>query len=133
MANAMLCYVESRCAWFTTQPVQKQWGDDWNDAPYEHNAGDPYEYSPRDGREPYRLYRAYFEANYETPADRAWSGNSWVSVETINSGAMAWLSPTQEGLPPIMAGTTLRDFIRIILDGGGSVYLSYGREKDDER
>lgn len=37
-----LCYVEGDWAYFTTQPLDKQWGDDWDDAPYEHNAGEPY-------------------------------------------------------------------------------------------
>lgn len=38
-----LCYVKGSFAYFTTQELSKQWGDDWNDAPYEHNAGEPYE------------------------------------------------------------------------------------------
>lgn len=38
-----LCYIDGPWAYFTTQPVAEQWGDDWDDAPYEHNAGDPYE------------------------------------------------------------------------------------------
>ncbi len=37
-----LCYVEGSWAYFTTQELKNQWGDDWNDTPYEHNAGDPY-------------------------------------------------------------------------------------------
>lgn len=37
-----LCYVKGCFAYFTSQPVEEQWGDDWNDAPYEHNAGEPY-------------------------------------------------------------------------------------------
>lgn len=41
--HAVPCYVEGNRAWFTTQSLDKQWGDDWNDAPYEHNAGRPYE------------------------------------------------------------------------------------------
>jgi len=38
-----LCYVERQWAYFTTRPIAEQWGDDWDDAPYEHNAGEPYE------------------------------------------------------------------------------------------
>lgn len=38
-----LCYIDGPWAFFTTQSLDKQWGDDWNDAPYEHNAGDPHE------------------------------------------------------------------------------------------
>lgn len=43
MTQPMLCYVKEPWAYFTTQPLDKQWGDDWNDAPYEHNAEEPYE------------------------------------------------------------------------------------------
>lgn len=39
----VLCYVRSPWAYFTTRPLFEQWGDDWNDAPYEHNAGEPYD------------------------------------------------------------------------------------------
>ena len=41
--DPILCYVDEPWAYFTTQDLDKQWGDDWNDAPYEHNAGTPYE------------------------------------------------------------------------------------------
>lgn len=40
--KAVLCYVDGNKAWFTTKPLAEQWGDDWDDAPYEHNAGQPY-------------------------------------------------------------------------------------------
>ena len=37
-----LCYVSGCFAYFTSKDLTEQWGDDWNDAPYEHNAGEPY-------------------------------------------------------------------------------------------
>lgn len=39
-----LCYIDddTATAYFTTQPLAEAWGDDWDDAPYEHNAGTPY-------------------------------------------------------------------------------------------
>jgi hypothetical protein len=40
--NAVLCYVKESSAWFTTRPLGEQRGDDWEDAPYEHNASEPY-------------------------------------------------------------------------------------------
>ena len=42
MDTPRLCYIDNCWAYFTTQPLDKQWGDDWDDAPYEHNAGEPY-------------------------------------------------------------------------------------------
>ena len=49
--NYKLCYVDSdeyfdapMTLYFTElEDVTEQWGDDWDDAPYEHNAGTPYE------------------------------------------------------------------------------------------
>lgn len=38
----VLCYVDEPWAYFTTQKLEDQWGDDWEDSPYEHNAGKPY-------------------------------------------------------------------------------------------
>jgi hypothetical protein len=40
----VLCYATAGQAWFTTD-LDNQWGDDWNDAPLNCNAGTPYEYS----------------------------------------------------------------------------------------
>lgn len=37
-----LCYVEGNKAWFTDN-FENQWGDDWDDKPYEDNAGYPYD------------------------------------------------------------------------------------------
>ena len=41
-AKGVLCYVSGNQAWFTTQPLEKQWGEYWDDASHEHNAEDPY-------------------------------------------------------------------------------------------
>lgn len=38
-----LCYVDGQKAWFTDN-FEKQWGDDWNDKPYECNAEEPYDH-----------------------------------------------------------------------------------------
>ena len=35
--DRQLCYVEDQSACFTDN-FEGQWGDDWNDAPYEHKA-----------------------------------------------------------------------------------------------
>ncbi|OGN14800.1 MAG: hypothetical protein A3J47_00270 [Candidatus Yanofskybacteria bacterium RIFCSPHIGHO2_02_FULL_43_22] len=50
VGEPVLCFVEGNTAYFTTQELSKQWGDDWNDAPYEHNAERPY--GPCDHNEP---------------------------------------------------------------------------------
>ena len=37
-----LCYLENNIMYFTSD-IENQWGDDWDDRPYEHNAGKPYQ------------------------------------------------------------------------------------------
>ena len=127
--SARLCYVRHQFAFFTTQDVEKQWGDDWNDAPYEHNAGDPYlwgKYDEERGVPEWRVVRVAYEGPWETPEDRAPNGNSWYSVEQINAKQVAWLIPDRYDAskrPAIHAGTRLLEFMTTILAHGGQVYL----------
>ena len=92
-------------AYFTPLELNVQWGDDWNDAPYEYNAEIPYddvidEVETKDGfrvvaksheieilQVPFAI-RSY---DYKFPSDYQSSGNSHFSVEDINSGAVAWI------------------------------------------
>lgn len=125
---SVLCYVDECCwAYFTTQELSKQWGDDWNDAPYEHNAGTPY--SPYKPEDDWKIYKVGFDASYKTPCDCC--SNSQFSVEDINRGDIAWLRPWGDGTP-IHAGTTLSDFRSIIEASGGSVYEDM-REVESDR
>lgn len=118
-----LCYIDGNKAWFTSN-FEKQWGDDWNDAPYEHNAGDPYDHDydfPRGEELPIRLASIYFELprywNY-LPCD--YFTNSPYSVEAINKGAIAWIHTDDFN---IQAGTSLKEFIDTIKKHGGKIYL----------
>ena len=45
-----LCYIDGAWAYFTTQALADVIGDDWNDAPYECNAGAPYEWGAYDAQ-----------------------------------------------------------------------------------
>lgn len=117
-----LCYIDGPWAYFTDQPLKgdgRQWGDDWNDAPYEHNAGTPYDH---DGQQ---VQRVAWSGPFETPADIA-GGNSNYSVEDINAGAAAWLITErwsrQDKTIIIPAGTPMDDFIDMLWEGGGEVY-----------
>jgi len=121
--DAQLCYVKHGFAYFTTQPINMQWGDDWNDAPYEHNAGEPYgPLNEKDGRT-WQIFKLVYECDVETPAERA-NSNSHYSVEQINAGAVAWLTADEwaNHKTVIKAGTTMRDFIEKIQSAGGTVY-----------
>lgn len=124
--DARLCYVKNQWAYFTTQSLDKQWGDDWNDFPYEHNAGQPYKYGSHNqkrGDQPWEIVKIAFEGPFSTPADVA-CGRSFYSVEQINAGAVAWLT-TQYTKPVvnIYAGATVAEFIDLVKGAGGKVYL----------
>jgi len=116
-----LCYVDGAWAFFTTKPLTgegRQWGDDWNDAPYEHNAGTPYE------DEGYEIVKLAFDAELDQPGEGCY--NSPYSVEMINSGAIAWLrTPAWKSgdIVVIPAGTPVRDFVLLVKKAGGKVYF----------
>lgn len=139
--KGVLCYIESQRAFFTTLALADQWGDDWDDAPYEHNAGEPY--IPRcswdsvnkvavkdphdwnqDGTPKWHVFSVFFETDvYEAPATGY--GNSPWSVQAINNGNVAWLGQTHytgKSCKPIYAGTTYEEFCRLIAESGGAVY-----------
>jgi hypothetical protein len=124
----VLCYVNESWAYFTTKNLSEQWGDDWNDAPYEHNAEAPYEYSENDkskGLKPWDIVKVAWEGDFLEPSYS--HNNSPWSVQQINSGAIAWLrsNPWVSKEKPIViaAGTSLEDFCHLIKQGGGKVYL----------
>ncbi len=127
-----LCYVCPRtgAAWFTSCPLDLIWGDDWNDAPYEHNAGDPYEdHYEGEGmdrkRVPHTLMKAFWDSPGHESPNAGMTNTSW-SVKDINGGAVAWLTPARycsNPGRPIYAGTSLEEFIRLVEATGGEVYL----------
>ena len=141
MKNFKLCYIERGTAYFTTQDLDKQWGDDWNDVPYEHNAGTPYlptifyyangdkKKDERDwnvdGTPKWEIYTLKFDGwNLQTPADRTY--NSPYSVQMINAGAVAWLSGfAKDGKTPIaiQAGASIEEFKSKVWQAGGSIYV----------
>ena len=116
--NYGLCYVRGPWAWFTTQPVTEQWGDDWNDAPYEHNAGSPYK------GDTWKIKKIAWEGPFEEPCDG--HQNSPYSVKVINAGRKTpWLRPdpwTENPSAGIWAGASLPKFIEAMTRAGGQVY-----------
>lgn len=124
MTEPVLCYVKGPWAWFTTCPLALQRCDDYHKAPYEHNASDPYEW-PHGNLPKYDLHLLAWRGEFETPTDRS-GCNSVYSVEMINRGDIAWLSPSRWGgradALPIHAGTPMSEFIRLVHLGGGEVF-----------
>ena len=122
----VLCYVSEGFAWFTSCPLESQWGDDWNDAPYEHNAGYPYpDHCKGNERVQHDLVKIGFAADLYRPCDGQL--NSPYSVEDINAGKSPWLkSWAPDDFVPetrIFAGCNLKNFIEKIESCGGEVYL----------
>lgn len=135
MTEHRLCYVApsmdgDRELWFTSQPVVEQWGDDWNDAPYEHNAGRPYD-DLREGLAPaegggwkkvggtgrWTLRRFRWWGNFDEPCDVGM--NAWFCVQEINAGRIAWL--WKKGVTPIFAGMTVEEVRAALEEGGGGL------------
>lgn len=121
-----LCYVKGAFAYFASMPPGEVWGDDWNDVPYEHNAGTPYEHIWRgEEKTTIDVLKVAFDGWLETPADRAGLNSSY-SVQSINAGTTPWLyGERYDGTPPvtIMAGATLAEFRAAVASVGGAVYL----------
>jgi hypothetical protein len=117
--DAKLCFVYGPWAWFTTRDLSDQCGDDWDDAPYEHNASCPY-----GSDDEHLVFQVAYEGPFVEPDDA--HHNSPYSVEQINRKAMPWLR-TEPWLHKqevqIPAGTTFREFIRLIYSAGGTVYV----------
>lgn len=111
-------------AYFTPIDLKDQWGDDWDDAPYEHNAEEPYDdyYDENDAKHEINIYVVHFTVQKEvdetllTPRDFCYgSYGSSVCVAQINSGMVAWMY-SREGYKAcdgfaIQAGTLIADFV----------------------
>jgi len=117
-------------AYFTQLHLYQQFADDWNDQPYEHNAGRPYDDMILETREtPEGLHIAtkieYYNIvvvpfcvksiYYKLPCDYG-GYNSPFSVDMINAGAVAWIYDASESGKPkdmtsIQAGCKLDEFI----------------------
>lgn len=120
--------------YFTTGDITKEWGDDWDDAPWEHNAGHPYE-NQKDALY-FELcvengdYTNFYTCNYQ-------HGNSPWSVEKINKGAVAW-AHIEEWSPDsrsysftyyFKAGESLEKFLQVCNRSGIRVWVRQPDQK----
>lgn len=123
-----LCYVDGNKAWFSNN-FEKQWGDDWDDKPYEYNAGYPYNswseliednpniWDRKWKHHPIELKELYFETDdwgEKRPCDMG-----RFSVEEINKGAVSWIHTDKFN---IYAGCKIEEFKKIIKENGGKIY-----------
>lgn len=134
-----LCFIDGDSysgkgvAYFTNN-LEKQWGDDWDDAPYEHNAELPYDswseliednedvFKRKFKSHPIKIKKIYFELEKFCLPCTGYSNSSY-SVRDINQGVIAWIWNEQFKL---FAGASIEEFIETIEKYGGSVYLKKG-------
>lgn len=118
MKEFYLCYVEGSTAYFTSD-WEHQWGDDWDDKPYEDNAGEPYD-NWYDGsmEKEIKLKKVMFKLNDWSAKFPCDLGS--FSVQQINSGAVAWIITDKYSVP---AKTSYSDFIKILTKNGAEVFV----------
>ena len=111
--NYRLCYVEGNMLYFTSD-FETQWGDDWDDAPYDCNADVPYE----DGK--HKIIKICIDKNnLSLPCD--FSQNCHYSVEKINKGAAAWLFDKENNIA-IQGGMTFSRVVQILKENNNEIY-----------
>lgn len=111
MNKPVLCYVCVNCAYFTTNDLSLQNGEEWNK--YSHlYSGEPYE------DESYKIYKIYFDDETFKLPDMEYS------VKDINIGETFWLEG--HGLT-FYAGDTIWDFISECKEKNINLYI---RKKD---
>ena len=110
-----LCFIKDNFAYFTDN-FESQTGDDWNDKPYQYNAGLPSTHSSS-------IKRIAFDSPLETPDEKY---NKDFSVNEINSGVVPWLSGENEN-DSIYAGTRWEEFIDKVISLDGEIYLRLRR------
>lgn len=126
MSEFKLCFIDpwsEMFAYFTTAHLKDQWADDWNDKPWEHNAGEPYEWHGERNCGKYEIFKVAFESQLVLP--NYGHTNSPYSVEEINKGDVPWLRSADwdNSNIEIMAGATIDEFVKKIEASGGSVYF----------
>lgn len=104
-------------AWFTTQDLRAQWGDDWGSPGYEQVSGLPYRYTKydrEDGLKAWSVSTVEFVGNFLPPHEPP--GKTRWSVQQINDQARPWLRGRDSAgsLVEINAGVSVEEFRRLI-------------------
>lgn len=105
-----LCYIDqsmnhSSVVYFSQSEPGDVWGDDWNDAPFEHNAGIPYEEFA-----PFVTFVAF-----DLILPNTEFVNSYYSVEDLNQKKFPWVREEiyQED-KKLYAGASVKEFIELM-------------------
>lgn len=123
MKEPKLVYIDPDAPVAYFSQASDPWGDDWNDAPYEHNSGKPYDWTVR---------VVYLDTDLETPCANTMNSN--YSVEHINRGMTPWLrSPLWSSvIIAIPAGVTVKEFIDKIHAADGIAIIVPEKEVPDD-
>lgn len=118
-----LCYVHSindwtHELWFSDKKPTDLWGDDWNDAPYEHNAAPPYEYT-RKNKSKVDFKRYILIGNDIVSPSYEHLNSPW-SVEQINKQETYWLTT---GKSDFYAGCTINEITTALENQGENFEL----------
>ncbi len=131
--------------YFTPLSLEDQWGDDWDDAPYEHNAEPPYTQNYKaeslgvwDGCAHYpkieikTLFLEISDWNQEFFTPRTGYSNSRYSVQDINLGMVPWVTVKEFGKPNIYlrAGMEYSSLIKQCQEIGIKVYVEKRRKEE---
>lgn len=127
-----LCFVQDNWAFFTSLPLAEQWGNDWDDKPYQHSAGRPY--GPKEAKSVVGRDWELVQVAWDADLDEACEGDNWervLSVQQVNAGAVPWLRTSRywrgdKGAIEIWAGVSLEDFVTLIRAAGGDVWFRAG-------
>ncbi|MFP4894887.1 hypothetical protein [Paraburkholderia sp. EG304] len=116
-----LCFVRTPWAYFTRLPLDRQWGDGWERAPYERHARPPYEDAA------HQILTVAFDGPLLTP-DTGDDARA-LSVNEINRGDAPWLRTQNDvGNAPVLivAGVSLERFVELVELSGGRVFAPLG-------
>lgn len=107
-----LCLVKENRAYFV-EDFENVTGDDWNDIPYQCNAGNPYK--------EFDATVVYFDGDFTTPADM--SGMFITSAGIINSleYSIPWIYHDPQHM--LLPGATLKEFIEFVKSFDGKVFV----------
>lgn len=112
-----LCLILENVAYFTNIPLEEQTGDDWDDSPYDCNAGRPY------SRSDDQIIEIMFDSHYEESP----SGfhRDWVSVDFVNSGKLPWIRSAcwRNVKFEIFAGASIKEFVEKLRQADIDVYI----------
>ena len=124
-----LCLVSGSFAHFTDCPLNLQWGDDWDDAPFEHNAGSPYANHDEGGeRVKHDVFSVFIAGGFDYPD--SYQLNSAYSVEQINDKEVAWMKTDRHNVKwqgcenvEVWAGATFAEFLDYVRRAKAVIYF----------